>query len=284
VSCYVALGDSISIDDYAGGSGCGGASLLARNRDDDFPAWHGHDLADLPFQLLATDGATSQTLLDHQLPRLERSNVRPSVVTVTIGGNDVLGWYGDTAGALRAADTAVAKTDEALDGLSHLVAPDARIVLGTVYDPSDGTADAASVGLPPCLRSSRSSATSTQRCGVWPSSMVWALRRSTTSSSATASPPAIPDRLRPGRPTGTSGTATSSSRTPGEPMPCERASGTPSSNHAALWGSRSRPDIVTCGGRRSAAARHDHGRAPTPPRPDLRLVGWLMLLGGASSS
>jgi lysophospholipase L1-like esterase len=149
VSCYVALGDSISIDDYAGGSGCGGASLLARNRDDDFPAWHGHDLADLPFQLLATDGATSQTLLDHQLPRLERSNVRPSAVTVTIGGNDVLGWYGDTAGALRAADTAVAKTDEALDRLRHLVAPDARIVLGTVYDPSDGTADAASVGLPP---------------------------------------------------------------------------------------------------------------------------------------
>jgi lysophospholipase L1-like esterase len=149
VSCYVALGDSISIDDYAGGSGCGGASLLARNRDDDFPAWHGHDLADLPFHLLATDGATSQTLLDHQLPRLERGNVRPSVVTVTIGGNDVLGWYGDTAGAVRAADAAVARTDEALDRLRRLVVPDARIVVGTVYDPSDGTADAASVGLPP---------------------------------------------------------------------------------------------------------------------------------------
>jgi hypothetical protein len=28
---YVALGDSISIDDYAGGPGRGGASLLARN-------------------------------------------------------------------------------------------------------------------------------------------------------------------------------------------------------------------------------------------------------------
>jgi lysophospholipase L1-like esterase len=149
VSCYVALGDSISIDDYAGGSGCGGASLLARNRDDDFPAWHGHDLADLPFQLLATDGATSQTLLGHQVPRLERSNVRPSVVTVTIGGNDVLGWYGDTAGAVRAADAAVARTDEALDRLRRLLVPDARIVVGTVYDPSDGTADAASVGLPP---------------------------------------------------------------------------------------------------------------------------------------
>jgi lysophospholipase L1-like esterase len=148
VSCYVALGDSISIDDYAGGTGRGGASLLARNRDDDFPTWHRHDLADLPFHLLAADGATSQTLLDRQLPRLERSNERPSVVTLTIGGNDVLGCYGDTAAAVRAADTAVARTDEALTRLVRLV-PDARIVVGTVYDPSDGTADAARVGLSP---------------------------------------------------------------------------------------------------------------------------------------
>jgi hypothetical protein len=36
-AAYVALGDSISIDDYSGGPGRGGASLLFRNRDDDFP-------------------------------------------------------------------------------------------------------------------------------------------------------------------------------------------------------------------------------------------------------
>ena len=42
---YVALGDSISIDLYAGGPGRGGASLLARNRDVDFPDWRGHDVA-----------------------------------------------------------------------------------------------------------------------------------------------------------------------------------------------------------------------------------------------
>src|SRR3954466_16264006 len=95
---YVALGDSISIDDYAGGPGRGGASLLARNRDDDFPAWRGHDLADWSFLLLATDGATTHTLIDHQVPRLEQADVRPSVVTLTIGGNDVLGFYGDTPG------------------------------------------------------------------------------------------------------------------------------------------------------------------------------------------
>jgi hypothetical protein len=59
---HAALGDSMSIDDYAGGPGRGAASLL-RNRDHDFPAWAGRDLiAHYPaarLHLLATDGATS---------------------------------------------------------------------------------------------------------------------------------------------------------------------------------------------------------------------------------
>jgi hypothetical protein len=41
---YAALGDSLSINDYAGGPGRGAASLLWRNRDGDFPAWAGRDL------------------------------------------------------------------------------------------------------------------------------------------------------------------------------------------------------------------------------------------------
>ncbi|MDQ3850470.1 MAG: hypothetical protein M3296_07645 [Actinomycetota bacterium] len=59
---YVALGDSISIDVY-GGAERGGASLLARNRDDDLPDWRHHDPAptrpELDFALLATDGGTT---------------------------------------------------------------------------------------------------------------------------------------------------------------------------------------------------------------------------------
>jgi hypothetical protein len=62
---HVALGDSISIDDYSGGPGRGGASLLHRNRDDDFAEWRGRDLLtvdpDTTFSLLATDGATTRT-------------------------------------------------------------------------------------------------------------------------------------------------------------------------------------------------------------------------------
>ena len=150
---YVALGDSISIDLYAGGPGRGGASLLARNRDDDFPDWRGRDLAttrpELGFGLLATDGGTTAHLLDVQLPRLEASGVVPRVVTLTVGGNDVLGAYGDTRRALeivQAVGTAVAG---ALDRLRGLVPPGDPVVVGTVYDPSDGTAEAWRVGLPP---------------------------------------------------------------------------------------------------------------------------------------
>jgi len=64
----------------------------------DFPEWRGSDLQgrfkDLRWQLLATDGGTTATLLDYQLPRLEQLKLRPSVVTLTVGGNDVLSCYG----------------------------------------------------------------------------------------------------------------------------------------------------------------------------------------------
>src|SRR3954453_5427178 len=87
---YVALGDSISIDVYAGGPGRGGASLLARNRDDDFPDWRGPAPAttrpELGFELLATDGGTTGSVLDVQLPRLESCSAVPRVVTLTVGG------------------------------------------------------------------------------------------------------------------------------------------------------------------------------------------------------
>jgi lysophospholipase L1-like esterase len=147
-SYYVALGDSISIDDYAGGPGRGGASLLARNRDDDFPDWQGRDLGDTPWQSLATDGATTATVLGVQLPRLARLT-KPSIVTLTVGGNDVLGCYGDTGAALRTARTVGERVAETLERLAELAQPSTQVVVGTVYDPSDGTGDAGRVGLPP---------------------------------------------------------------------------------------------------------------------------------------
>lgn len=150
---YLALGDSISIDDYSGGPGTGGASLLVANRDDDFPEWKGRDLRsrdpDTTFALLAMDGATTGTLLDFQLPRVAALPFRPTLVTLTIGGNDLLRVYGDTAGAHDVISRVEVAVDRALTALADLVEPAARIALGTVYDPSDGTGDTARMGLPP---------------------------------------------------------------------------------------------------------------------------------------
>ncbi len=150
---YVALGDSISIDDYSGGPGRGGASLLFANRDDDFPEWRGSDLrtADpgTAFSLLATDGATTRTLLGAQLPRLAALRARPTLVTVTIGGNDLLGAYGDSRAARDVIAEVRAALERALSAIADLLAPGGRMVVGTVYDPSDGTGDALGLGLPP---------------------------------------------------------------------------------------------------------------------------------------
>ena len=123
------------------------------NRDDDFPDWRERDLSsrhpDTAFALLATDGATTGTLLDHQLPRVAALPFRPTLVTLTIGGNDLLGAYGDTSAARAVIARVGTAVDRTLTELAGLVDPAARIAVGTVYDPSDGTGDTAVMGLPP---------------------------------------------------------------------------------------------------------------------------------------
>jgi lysophospholipase L1-like esterase len=150
---YAALGDSMSIDDYAGGPGRGAASLLWRNRDDDFPAWAGRDLTardpTARLALLASDGATSATVAGEQLGRLRRLERTPTLATVTMGGNDLLAAYGDTTAARRAIRTVVDNGRLVLASLRTLMGSEAPIVVATVYDPSDGSGDAGRLGLPP---------------------------------------------------------------------------------------------------------------------------------------
>jgi lysophospholipase L1-like esterase len=149
---YAALGDSMSIDDYAGGPGRGAASLLWRNRDRDFPAWSGRDLTSRDptarLVLLASDGATSATVAGEQLGRLRRLGSAPTVATVTMGGNDLLVAYGDARAARRAITTVNDNGRLVLGGLRALMGADAPIVVATVYDPSDGSGDAGRLGLP----------------------------------------------------------------------------------------------------------------------------------------
>jgi hypothetical protein len=149
---YAALGDSMSIDHYAGGPGRGAASLLWRNRDDDFPAWAGQDLTahdpTAQLALLASDGATSTNVVGEQLRQLHRLELIPTLATMTMGGNDLLAAYGDSGAGRQAIEQVTNNGQRLLASLRALMGPMAPIVVATVYDPSDGTGDPVRLGLP----------------------------------------------------------------------------------------------------------------------------------------
>jgi lysophospholipase L1-like esterase len=110
---YLALGDSISIDDYTGVRGGGAASQLARKL--------GLDLVDLTRDGNRTEGV---------LADLARAPAAADVVTLTAGGNDLL------AGALPRAIL------RRLHQIAQRIEPfGSRVVVNTVYDPSDGNND-----------------------------------------------------------------------------------------------------------------------------------------------
>ena len=84
-----------------------------------------------------------------QLGRLRRLGVTPTLATVTMGGNDLLAAYGDPSAARRVIRTVVDNGRLVLASLRTLMGPEAPILVATVYDPSDGSGDAARLGLPP---------------------------------------------------------------------------------------------------------------------------------------
>jgi len=114
MAVYLALGDSISIDDYTGVRGGGAPSQLARML--------GLDLVDL-----TRDGNTTQGVLTD----LARAPAAAAVVTLTAGGNDLLLGHLPRA-ILRRLDQ-IAEPIQLFRG---------RVVVNTIYDPSDGDNDA----------------------------------------------------------------------------------------------------------------------------------------------
>jgi lysophospholipase L1-like esterase len=110
---YLAVGDSISIDDYTGVHGGGAASQLARKLR--------IELVDL-----TVDGNTTHGVLAD----LARAPAAADVVTLTAGGNDLLG--GDLPRAILRRLHQIAQRIEPLG---------ARVVVNTIYDPSDGDND-----------------------------------------------------------------------------------------------------------------------------------------------
>ena len=166
-SRYLALGDSMSIDLYpaldagemevavalerradAGAvAPIGAASLLAANDDARWPEFAGRDLETLSPGLartsLAADAATIGDAFSEQLPAVEPGE-DPALVTVTLGGNDLLGAFGGVAKAARmaAAVRDIAQAYGYVVGELARRLPNATLVLTTVYDPSDGTGQA----------------------------------------------------------------------------------------------------------------------------------------------
>jgi hypothetical protein len=196
---YVALGDSMSIDDYAGGPGRGAASLLWRNRDHDFPAWAGRDLIawdpSARLVLLASDGATSAMVAGEQLGRLRRLGVIPTLATMTMSGNDLLAACGDTGAARRAIQAVADNGRRLLAGLRDLMGEEVPIVVATVYDPSDGRGDAGRLGLPPWPEALALLAELNRALRRWPQSTRCWWRMCMPGSSAMAWPPAtLPSR------------------------------------------------------------------------------------------
>jgi lysophospholipase L1-like esterase len=153
---YIALGDSISIDSYpahdverrypgkASTSALGAASLFYRNDDKLWPEFRGNDLhtkfPSLEYDDLTADGATTRSLIA-QVSRVARSD-EPTLVTITAGGNDLLGEIGFRGSPQDGGDTPVpAIAGRLREAVTQLLAlrPNSVVVVSTVYDPSDGT-------------------------------------------------------------------------------------------------------------------------------------------------
>jgi lysophospholipase L1-like esterase len=98
--------------------------------------------------LLASDGATSTTVVGEQLRQLHRLELVPTLATVTMGGNDLLAAYGSSSAGRQAIEQVTNNGQRLLASLRALMGPMAPIVIATVYDPSDGTGDAVRLGLP----------------------------------------------------------------------------------------------------------------------------------------
>jgi len=153
---YFALGDSISMDVYPVADlaqrlgmdppqGVGAASLVFRNDDTLWPEFANQDLVTwypgIEKVDLTIDGATTTTVLSTQLSHLARFSAAPSLVTLTVGGNDLLqlvDW--PTADGDRELKRIVANLGRIMLRIRESL-PTATLIVGTVYDPTDGTAD-----------------------------------------------------------------------------------------------------------------------------------------------
>ncbi len=135
---YLALGDSISIDDYTGVAGGGAASQFAKLT------------RAVEFQNLTRDGCTTEDLFE----ALDEVALKPDIVTLTICGNDFLEGASRLRSGAVTMDDIVGTALENLDRICGVIAAyHCPAIVNTIYDPTDGDDRiAAAIGLPPTLR------------------------------------------------------------------------------------------------------------------------------------
>jgi lysophospholipase L1-like esterase len=159
---YLAFGDSISIDLYpaldagamdvavalersreAGAvAPIGAAALLYQNAEEVWPDETGNDLISrypgIVFQNLAEDGATIGDVFGEQLPRVDETD-EPVLLTLTIGGNDLLSAYGNRPkhALLERIERDIAEAYDFLIDTLCSQFPNGTLIVNTIYDPSD---------------------------------------------------------------------------------------------------------------------------------------------------
>ena len=144
VTQYIALGDSISTDDYPGRDR-GAVSLFYLNRDEDFPEFEERDLLSLNSEMqvifAASNGATTETVLHAQLSQLPPNPPGVTLVTLTIGGNDLLRAIHGDLSRIEEHTTKIVNNIQRILTIVQTTFPSSLILLGTIYDPTDGVGD-----------------------------------------------------------------------------------------------------------------------------------------------
>ena len=144
ITQYIALGDSISTDDYPGRDR-GAVSLFYLNRDEDFPEFEERDLlsthSGMQLIFAASDGATTETVLHAQLSQLPPNSPGVTLVTMTIGGNDLLRAIHGDPGRVEEHTVKIVNNIQRILTIVQATFPSSLILLGTIYDPTDGVGD-----------------------------------------------------------------------------------------------------------------------------------------------
>jgi hypothetical protein len=154
--CYLALGDSISIDLYPSmdervavtrAQPVGAASLFFRNNSALWPEFEANDLDTLFPKIYyshhAEDGyRTEDMLLPEIMAALEPFKTAKVLATLTLGGNDLLGAIRHLESGnkvFQAEYNAIEKRYQLLMDALQKNLPNALFLISTVYDPTDGT-------------------------------------------------------------------------------------------------------------------------------------------------